>query len=159
MKKIFIGIGSNLNNPLQQIKIACEELQHLSRTQFIKSSSLYSSSPLGPQDQPDFLNAVVELNTDLSASELLQQLLVIEHQHERVREMRWGPRTLDLDLLLYGNEIITTTELTIPHPGLKTREFVLYPLVEIAPDLVLPTGEKVQDLLAQCQKTAVKLEL
>lgn len=157
MKEVFIGIGSNLNNAISQVKTALAELERLPQSQVIKFSSLYSSTPMGSPDQPNFVNAVVELETDLAAAPLLQQLLWIEQQHQRVRTLHWGPRTLDLDLLLYGNETITTAELTVPHPGLKTREFVLFPLAEIAPDLMLPTGEKIRDLLAQCQKIAVKL--
>lgn len=158
MQTVYIALGSNLKNPVQQITNAIAALQNLPHTQFILASQLYSSAPLGPQEQADFINAVATLQTTLTAPVLLQHLLTIENQQGRKRDgVRWGARTLDLDLLLYGNEIINTPELTVPHPGIKTREFVLYPLAEIAPDLVLPTGETVGDLLAQCPKIAVKL--
>lgn len=144
----YVALGSNLNNPIAQIKKAIEELHFLPHTQFIAASSLYSSPPLGPQEQPDFINAVVKLITRLTAEELLLELQMLEQAHGRVRDEanRWGPRTLDLDLILYGDETIHTEKLTVPHPELKKRAFVLVPLAEIAPDLVLPDGVKLKSL-------------
>jgi 2-amino-4-hydroxy-6-hydroxymethyldihydropteridine diphosphokinase len=145
----FIALGSNLVNPTDQVKTAIVDLQQLPNTQFIRASSLYPTKPMGPQDQPDFINAVVELTTALTAYELFDHLMLIEKQHGRLRDgMRWGPRILDLDLLLYGDLILDSVNLVLPHPGMKTREFVLRPLYEIAPELCLPTGEKVVDLLS-----------
>lgn len=142
----YIGLGSNIDNPVRHIKTALQELAFVPQTEVICSSSLYRNPPLGPP-QPDFINAVAVLNTRLPASVLLLELQRIEIQHERTRLQHWGPRTLDLDLLLYGNLSIITPTLTLPHPGLSQRNFVLYPLAEIAPNLCLPTGEKLQDLL------------
>lgn len=147
--KAFVGLGSNLQNPLQQIQSAISELARIPQTQLITSSSLYSSPPLPPiTDQPDFINAVAQLETTLNPHELLTELIKIEQHHGRVREKRWGSRTLDLDVLLFGNQIINTLELIIPHPEIKQRNFVLYPLYEIAPGLQLPDGTFVSALLA-----------
>lgn len=157
MNKTFIALGSNLQNPLQQIKVAISELQKLADTTLIKTSSLYKSTPMGPLDQPDFINAVVEINTTLSAMALLAQLQNIENLHGRARIQHWGPRTLDLDLLLYGAEIIASAELIIPHPGITTRAFVLCPLMEIAPALILPTGEAVCELVARCERVGIQI--
>lgn len=147
--KVFVALGSNLKNPCQQIRTAIVGLAAIPQTQLIRCSSLYSTPPLPPvTDQPDFINAVAALETTLAPHQLLAELQKLEQQHGRVCERRWGPRTLDLDLLLYGEQIITTSELTIPHAGLKHRNFVLYPLAEIAPDLQLPTGELLTSLLS-----------
>ncbi len=148
MIRVYIALGSNLAKPLDQVNCALEALAHLPRTRLVQTSSLYRSKPLGPQDQPDFLNAVVALDTQLPAHELLDGTQSIELNQGRVRKAeRWGPRTLDLDMLLYGNEVITTDRLTVPHYDMKNREFMLYPLAEIAPDLVFPDGETLQELL------------
>jgi 2-amino-4-hydroxy-6-hydroxymethyldihydropteridine diphosphokinase len=155
MKKIkcYIGMGSNLQNPMQQISTAISELHDLPKTQFIRVSSFYKTSPLGPQNQPDFINAVAEVDTYLSPLKLLEQLQITENNHDRIRnEEHWGPRTLDLDILLYGDKIIRSKKLTVPHPGIKVRDFVLIPLAEISPNLVLPTGEDVQWLLKIIQR-------
>lgn len=148
---IYISLGSNLDNPKQQVEQALVELDELERTQLVASSPLYCSKPMGPQDQPDFINAVAALKTDFSPFELLLQLQQIENQHQRIRKQHWGPRTLDLDLLLYNDEVITTEHLTIPHPGIKQRDFVLKPLFDIAPELVLPCGSSVKSLLVDCE--------
>lgn len=147
--RTYIGLGSNLNNPIQQIYTAVEALKHISLTEFIIVSSLYRNPPLGPP-QPDYINAVAALDTSLPAEQLLEQLQAIEAQQGRMRSgKQWGePRTLDLDLLLYGDTHIQTDKLIIPHPGLKQRNFVLYPLVEIAPHLQLPDGTSLTSLLA-----------
>jgi 2-amino-4-hydroxy-6-hydroxymethyldihydropteridine diphosphokinase len=134
----YIGLGSNLQNPVQQIENAILALQKLPET-FVKAvSSLYQTKPVGWLDQPDFINAVCELHTELSAQVLLAHLLDIEQDQGRIRNgIKNQPRTLDLDLLLYGNEIIHESNLIIPHPRLQQRAFVLVPLLEIAPDLIL----------------------
>ena len=159
--RCYIGLGSNLGNPIQQVLVAIEELARLPQTQQVLSSSLYRSPPLGPQDQPDYINAVVEINTRLSAQELLCQLLDIEQRHGRIRgARRWTARTLDMDILMYGQQIIETAELSIPHPGIAERNFVLYPLQEIAPALRVPQLGLITQLIAGCdQGDLVKLQL
>jgi len=157
----YIGLGSNLDNPVEQIKQAINELSVLGSSTLLAQSGLYQSSPMGPQDQPDFINAVVKLETRFSAPELLTQLQAIEQQHGRVRDQHWGPRSLDLDLLLFGEEVINTENLQVPHPGIPERGFVLYPLYEIAPDLEIPTGESgkasLKELVTKCQEKTIKV--
>lgn len=150
MTRVYIALGSNLANPLHQVQSALNALAELPQTQLIATSSLYRTPPLGPQDQPDYLNAVVALDTDLSAENLLDHTQKIELEHGRVRkDERWGPRTLDLDILLFGDEIINTERLTVPHYDMKNRQFMLYPLAEIAPELHFPTGESLQYVITQ----------
>ncbi|VDZ58008.1 2-amino-4-hydroxy-6-hydroxymethyldihydropteridinepyrophosphokinase [Serratia odorifera] len=132
--RVYIALGSNLAQPLQQVNTALEALAHIPRTQLIACSSFYRTKPLGPQNQPDFLNAVVAVDTRLPAEQLLDHTQAIERNQGRVRkDERWGPRTLDLDMLLYGDRVINTDRLTVPHYGLKEREFMLYPLAENRP--------------------------
>ncbi len=151
MIKVYIGLGSNLALPEKQIQAACRSLAALPDTALIMCSSLYRSQPMGPQDQPDYVNAVALIETKLSADSLLQHTQLIESQQGRTRNAkRWGPRTLDLDMLLYGKQHIDTDHLIVPHCGMKQREFVLYPLFEIASDLILPCGEKLSELLLKC---------
>lgn len=150
MTRVYIALGSNLANPLHQVQSALNALAELPQTKLIATSSLYRTPPLGPQDQPDYLNAVVALDTDLSAENLLDHTQKIELEHGRVRkDERWGPRTLDLDILLFGDEIINTERLAVPHYDMKNRQFMLYPLAEIAPELHFPTGESLQSVIAQ----------
>lgn len=148
--RCFIGLGSNLNNPTEQVVRALDELATLDKCQFIQASSLYASAPVGPQDQPDFINAVAEIETELPPHLLLDQLQAIEQKHERVRERHWGPRTLDLDLLLYGDQEINTERLIVPHPFMHERSFVLYPLSEISPDVEIPQDKQLSSLLVEC---------
>ncbi|MCW8983212.1 MAG: 2-amino-4-hydroxy-6-hydroxymethyldihydropteridine diphosphokinase, partial [Gammaproteobacteria bacterium] len=154
MVKAFIGLGSNLNSPRLQLENALQELAQLPKSQLTCFSSLYETAPMGPVDQPDYvqpgyINAVAELETELAPEALLDQLQLIESVHQRVRgEVQWGPRTLDLDLLLYGEQIIETGRLSVPHPGLTERNFVLIPLYEIRADLKLPDGRAIADLPA-----------
>ncbi|NMP27799.1 2-amino-4-hydroxy-6-hydroxymethyldihydropteridine diphosphokinase [Rahnella sp. SAP-1] len=148
MIRVYIALGSNLAKPVDQVNCALEALAHLPRTRLVQTSSFYRSKPLGPQNQPDYLNAVVALDTQLPADELLDCTQAIEQNQGRVRKAeRWGPRTLDLDMLLYGNSVIASDRLIVPHYDMKNREFMLYPLAEIAPDLVFPDGESLQQLL------------
>lgn len=142
----YIALGSNLHTPLEQLKRALNALAQLPQTQLMAVSSFYRSKPLGPQDQPDYLNAVVEISTALSPLALLDELQRIENEQGRVRLRRWGERTLDLDILLYGDEIIQTERLTVPHYDMHNREFVIVPLAEIAPNLILPNGQKLAEL-------------
>ncbi len=147
----YIGLGSNLDEPRAQIRTALRALAALPDSRVAACSSLYRSRPMGPQAQPDFINAVARLETALTPHDLLDRLQQIELDQRRQRDgERWGPRTLDLDVLLYDNEIITSPRLTVPHYGLRERNFVLYPLQEIVPDLVLPDGSTLTSLLEHC---------
>ncbi|TDJ61395.1 MAG: 2-amino-4-hydroxy-6-hydroxymethyldihydropteridine diphosphokinase [Proteobacteria bacterium] len=143
----FLGIGSNLHTPVDQVRGAITDISTLAAIRIMRSSSLYLSPPMGPQDQPDFVNAVVMIETFLTALALLDRLQGMERDYGRVRGgVRWGPRPLDLDILLFGDETIECNRLTIPHSGMTERAFVLVPLTEIAPDLILPNGLSVADL-------------
>ena len=154
----YIAIGSNQKDPVQQAKKAFTALELLPKTKLLSCSSLYCSTPMGPQDQPDYINAVAKLNTELSALELLDALQQIELTQGRERKAeRWGPRTLDLDILLYGEQKIDNDRLTIPHYGMKVREFVLYPLLEIVEDLVLPDGSVLSQLVAACDRNGLRI--
>ncbi len=152
MIRAYIGLGSNLNDPVQQVQAALAALSDLPETRCVRHSSLYRSAPLGQSDQPDYINAVAMLDTRLSARQFLTELQAMEHIHGRVRGAeRWGPRPLDLDMLLYGDLQLESEELTVPHPRLAERSFVLYPLCEIAPDLEIPGLGGVQQLMAACR--------
>lgn len=152
MIKCYIGIGSNLNNPIQQIEQAIQALSGLEKCQLARTSSLYQSSAMGPQNQPNYVNAVARLDTELEARALLWQLQQLEQNQGRVRgSERWTARTLDLDILLYGDQIINNRDLIIPHPGLSQRNFVLYPLQEIAPELRIPQLGLLSELIAGCE--------
>ncbi|MDN0110947.1 2-amino-4-hydroxy-6-hydroxymethyldihydropteridine diphosphokinase [Yersinia mollaretii] len=156
MIRVYIALGSNQAMPLQQVKTALEALEHLPRTRLVACSPFYRTKPLGPQDQPDFLNAVVALDTSLPPEQLQDHTQAIERNQGRVRkEQRWGPRTLDLDIMLYGDQVITTDRLTVPHYGLKEREFMLYPLADIAPDLIFPDGETLSARLKLVDKNGL----
>ncbi|MGQ0285996.1 2-amino-4-hydroxy-6-hydroxymethyldihydropteridine diphosphokinase [Pasteurellaceae bacterium 22721_9_1] len=139
MATAYIALGSNLAQPIEQLNSAIKALAALPNTQVVATSSFYQSKPLGPQDQPDYVNAVVELNTELTPIDLLDSLQHIENAQGRVRLRRWGERTLDLDILLYDQLIMQTERLTIPHYDMHNREFVIVPLYEIAPTLVIPS--------------------
>lgn len=155
--RAYVGLGSNLNDPSAQISSALAALDAIPATCCVSYSSLYRSKPLGDKAQPDYLNAVAALDTRLSAPELLQELHLIEEQHGRVRgDERWGPRTLDLDLLLYGDTQLDEESLTIPHPGLPVRNFVLYPLHEIAPQLHIPGAGSLQALMEACSSLGLQ---
>lgn len=148
--RAYVGLGSNQSDPARQVRAALTELAGLPQTALVARSSLYRSAPLGPPDQPDYVNAVAGLDSGLSALELLHALQAIETAHGRVRGgVRWGPRTLDLDLLLYDDASFDAPELTVPHPGLHRRAFVLYPLEEIAAGLSIPGHGKLTALLAR----------
>lgn len=154
----YIAIGSNLGDPVAQAQQAIQQLTQLPKSRLIAASSLYSSTPMGPQNQPDYINAVVAIQTNLTPLQLLDCTQAIEQEQGRVRkDERWGPRTLDLDIVLYGNEVINSERLTIPHYGMKEREFVLYPLAEIAPSLQLPDGTEVSSLLNQVDRNGLNI--
>ncbi|TNF06002.1 MAG: 2-amino-4-hydroxy-6-hydroxymethyldihydropteridine diphosphokinase [Gammaproteobacteria bacterium] len=152
---VYIGLGSNLAAPLDQLQRASLALGNLPDTTLTALSSWYRTPPMGPQDQPDYINGVAQLRTDLSPTTLLQRLQTIENDHRRVRERHWGPRTLDLDILLYGNQVIDLPELQIPHPGMYLRNFVLWPLAEIDPQLQFPDGSSLAMRLENCPSEGI----
>ncbi len=156
----WIGLGSNLNDPVEQIQRALAELADTARCRLHAASSLYVNPPMGPADQPDYVNAVAWLKTSLPALELLDALQDIERRHSRRRGRHWGPRTLDLDLLLYAQAVIDSARLTVPHPGIATRNFVLYPLAELDSELRIPGMGRVAELCAACSAAGMnKLEV
>lgn len=158
MFRVYISIGSNLLKPLHQTFNALGALRNLPQSKMITYSSFYRSKPMGPQDQPDFLNAAVALDTLLLPETLLYYTQSIERaQSISPKNERWGPRALDLDIMLYENKIINTKDLTIPHYGLKEREFMLYPLYEIAPDIFFPDGETLTKCLKNVPKNSMTL--
>jgi 2-amino-4-hydroxy-6-hydroxymethyldihydropteridine diphosphokinase len=134
----YVGLGSNLDGPVQQVRAAMHRLDGIEATRVLARSSLYRSAPLGPVEQPDFVNAVVTIETRLAPRRLLGALQAIESDIGREPAERWGPRRIDLDLLVYGDAVIDEQGLNVPHPGIAERNFVLLPLREIAPDLVIP---------------------
>jgi 2-amino-4-hydroxy-6-hydroxymethyldihydropteridine diphosphokinase len=146
----FVGLGSNLEDPRSQLLRAFAELAELPDTFLIARSSLYRSAPVGYADQPDFVNAVAKIKTSLTPQELLQALLQIEHRHDRERTFRNAPRTLDLDVLLYDDVQLHEHGLTIPHPQMHLRTFVLQPLLEIEPDCNIPALGLAQRALQAC---------
>lgn len=146
----FVALGSNLDGPERQVARAFDELARLPATTLTARSRLYRSAPLGGASQPDYVNAVARIETALGPHELLDALLAIERAHGRERRLeRWGPRTLDLDLVLYGDAVIDEPGLKVPHPGLTERAFVLYPLAELAPELGIPGADTLQAALAR----------
>ncbi len=147
----FIGLGSNLGNPREQVLRAVRALGELPRTRLVSHSSLYRSAPLGYLDQPDFVNAVAKLDTELAPRALLDALLEVEHRNGRTRDFPNAPRTLDLDLLLYDNLRHHERGLTLPHPHMHLRAFVLVPLLEIAPDCAIPGVGAAADALRHCE--------
>lgn len=150
----YIGLGSNLGDSRQ---ILAEAVQKLATLGQVKTSNLYQSPPMGPQDQPNYLNAVVRLNTDLAALSLLDRLQAFEQDAGRVRLRHWGERTLDLDLLIYGNEHIQNDRLTVPHVGVLERDFVLIPLLDIDPEIQVH-GHRLKDLDIVKQSTLAVLD-
>jgi 2-amino-4-hydroxy-6-hydroxymethyldihydropteridine diphosphokinase len=153
----FIGLGSNLQSPEQQINSALTALEALPHCHGLSCSPWYSSAAIGPGEQPDYINAVARLETQLAPLALLAQLQKIENDHGRQRDIRWGARTLDLDLLLYDNVCMTTKELQLPHPEMLKRNFVLYPLRDIAPDLVLPNKQHIDSAAKALSMEGLKL--
>lgn len=148
MTLAYIAIGSNLASPLEQVNAAVQAIEEIPDSRVVAVSSFYRTPPLGPQDQPDYLNAAVALETALAPDELLSHTQRIELQQGRVRKAeRWGPRTLDLDIMLFGQEIIHTDTLTVPHYDMHNRGFMLWPLYEIAPSLHFPDGITLQQRL------------
>lgn len=136
----YLSLGSNVGDRAAHLAEALRCLQSYPQLQVRKVSSIYETDPVGPPRQPDFFNLVAQVQVDCTATELLEIVQQVESQMRRVRQQRWGPRIIDIDILLYGNETIDTPELQVPHPQIMQRQFVLVPLAEIAPDLILPDG-------------------
>lgn len=145
----YVALGSNLKDPREQVLEACERIRSLTATSLELRSRLYLTRPLGPQEQPDFVNAAVGLVTQLTARELLDALIDVERRMGRVRQERWGPRIIDLDLIWMVGEVIQEPGLTLPHPEVSRRNFVLYPLADIAPTLDIPGHGRVMNLKAR----------
>lgn len=153
----YIGLGSNLSNPQVQVTKALQELDTIAHTTLVEHSSLYLSKPMGPSDQPEFINAVAKIATRLSAEDLLSALQNIEENHQRQRkDQRWGPRTLDLDIILFGDQQIKNKRLEIPHYGVAKREFVLIPLQELQADLIIPGKGAIAELIEQLPPYSLK---
>ncbi|MGD8311242.1 MAG: 2-amino-4-hydroxy-6-hydroxymethyldihydropteridine diphosphokinase [Gammaproteobacteria bacterium] len=155
--RAYIGIGSNLDDPITQVKEALAELEMLPDSILQAQSSLYGSKPMGPADQPDYVNAVAAIDTLMSPHDLHSALMQIEDLQGRDRSAdKWGPRILDLDLLLYGKKKIDKEGLTVPHPGMHERDFVIIPLAEIAGNLNIPGRGLLSSLINQCENHSVK---
>lgn len=155
--RAYVGIGSNLDDPAAQVRGAVEELALLPDTILAACSSLYGSKPMGPRDQPDYVNAVVALDTLLSAEDLLRELQRIEELQGRERGgEKWGPRIIDLDLLMYGKRVIDTDNLRLPHPGMHERDFVIIPLAEIAGNVNIPGHGLLTTLINKVENHALR---
>lgn len=152
----WIGVGSNLDGPAERVRAAFDALATIPETEFVAASPLYGSAPMGPADQPDYVNAVVQLRTTLEPHALLDALQCLEAEAGRERAgERWGPRVLDLDLLLFGNRRIDDARLRVPHPGIAERIFVLRPLADMAPDLDIPGLGRVDELLGRVPESGL----
>ena len=157
MKTSYIGLGSNLEQPIEQLKSALQLMAQLPASELQACSPFYRSRAIGPGVQPDYINAVAQLDTLLEPKQLLGLLQDIEQQHGRLRMERWGPRTLDLDLLLFDQLTLDTPELQLPHPRMQQRDFVLVPLHDICPQLRLPNGAVVAELIATMDTSEMAL--
>ncbi len=146
MTTAFIALGSNLEDPKKQLNLAIKEISELPGCCINGISSFYENPPVGPQDQPSFINGAIRINTDLEAIDLLNRLQEIEQLHRRVRKIHWGPRTLDLDIILFGDVTINNPRLIVPHVQMENRSFVLKPLLDIDPNLKMPDGRKISDI-------------
>ena len=156
VSQAFIALGSNLDDPASQIRRAFEELAELPSSRVLRHSSLYRSAPVGRLDQPEFINAAVQIETALSPRGLLTALLEIEHRHGRIREYPNSPRTLDLDILMYDGVKCDEPDLILPHPRMHQRAFVLQPLLEIAPDCRIDGHGPAAQLLALCREQQIE---
>lgn len=153
---VYIGLGSNLDEPAMQLNRAIKAITALQQVEMIKASSFYQTAAVGPAGQPDYVNAVVLIHTTLSAEDLLDRLQEIENHQGRIRQQKWGPRTLDLDILLYGQHEIHSERLTVPHAYMTQRNFVLKPLQEVAgDDLVIPGSGKLGDVIRECPENPI----
>ncbi len=149
MVSAYVGLGSNVGDRAKHLENAVALLREAEDVEVVKTSQIYETDPIGVVDQPDFLNAVVELKTSLAPRDLLQLTKSIEDQEKRVRTRRWGPRTVDLDILTYDQLVLDEPDFNLPHPGASDRAFVLVPLAEMAPDMLLAPGRTVSDCLAE----------
>jgi 2-amino-4-hydroxy-6-hydroxymethyldihydropteridine diphosphokinase len=145
----YIGLGSNLNNPKQQIKTAVMALHNTADIEVVNLSSLYQSPPIDGSNQPDYINAIAQVNTHLTPLELLYICHQIEANQHRIREKKWGARTIDLDIIIYGVQVVASKKLVIPHPEMMNRAFVLVPLAELEDDLKVPVLGNIQELIAK----------
>lgn len=160
MSRCYLGLGSNLGNPRQEIKDAITHLHSLPKVSVTKTSSFYRSKPMGPKNQNDFINAVIEISTTLNPHQLLALCKTTERQQNRIHYYRWGPRTIDIDLLLFEQLILDSPNLQIPHPGLPHRNFVVFPLHELNSKLILPDGVAIKSLFNELDETDItQLEL
>lgn len=157
LARVYIGIGSNLENPQQQLKSAVAALRKIPSTSLCQLSNIYQTAPIGPAGQPDYTNAAALLETALTPEALLDELQKIEQNQGRVRKERWGPRTLDLDIILYAGMTIRTARLSVPHVEMENRNFVLIPLMDINPDLVLPNGKPLSVLVQKAGDEGIRL--
>ncbi|VFP78611.1 2-amino-4-hydroxy-6-hydroxymethyldihydropteridinepyrophosphokinase [Candidatus Erwinia haradaeae] len=157
MNRVYLSLGSNISNPLTQLKNAINKIKHIKDAQVIIQSPLYYSPPYGPIKQPYFLNIAIAIETYLTADIFLDQIQNIEKEQGRVRKTdRWGPRTLDIDIMLFGKQILNTPRLTLPHYDMHNRAFMLLPLFDIAPNLYLPDGRRLSNLLASLDERIIK---
>jgi len=159
MHTVYLGLGSNQSDPISQIKNATDLIEKIETSKIIKKSSLYESLPVGYLDQPNFINQVISLQTSLSAAELFERFQQIEFQLKRVKKIVNGPRTIDIDILLFNQEIILTNDLTIPHPRMLDRAFVMIPLLEIEPNILVPKISNLKEILGKLdKKTLTKID-
>lgn len=159
MHTVYLGLGSNQSDPINQIKNATELIEKIETSKITKKSSLYESLPVGYLDQPNFINQVISLQTSLSPAELFERFQQIEFQLKRVKKIVNGPRTIDIDILLFNQEIILTNDLTIPHPRMLDRAFVMIPLLEIEPNILVPKISNLKEILGKLDiKTLTKID-
>jgi len=159
MHTVYLGLGSNQSDPINQIKNATELIEKIETSKITKKSSLYESLPVGYLDQPNFINQVISLETSLSPAELFERFQQIEFQLKRVKKIVNGPRTIDIDILLFNQEIILTKDLTIPHPRMLDRAFVMIPLLEIEPNILVPKISNLKEILGKLdKKTLTKID-
>ena len=156
MVQAYLGLGSNIGDREQQLQEAIRLIDSTEGIDVVQTSPIYETAPVGYTDQPNFLNLCIEINTELSPQALLQHCLETEQHLHRVRDIRWGPRTLDVDILLYGNEVVEEEDLSIPHPRMNERAFVLIPLNDIAPNKVEPRSHQTIGELVMADDTVKK---
>ncbi|MHB0998016.1 MAG: 2-amino-4-hydroxy-6-hydroxymethyldihydropteridine diphosphokinase [Armatimonadota bacterium] len=152
----YLGIGSNLGDKKSNIDDAIRRINEINGISILKKSSVYETEPVGYMDQPDFLNSVIEIDTELDPVQLLHSTQQIEKDMGRVRNLKWGPRVIDIDILIFDNLKIDTTELVLPHPRITERAFVIIPLAEIAPDLIINNSVSVIELSRKLSDQAIR---